>query len=216
VTDEDDGNQRERRIVLADQASLAYRRPGRVSLDHRVLPPVPAAVLRKLLAQAGPAPRETPVPPPVLVYLTTPTYPSRATEGVAVGAVVLGGGLIQWPLDQMSIGGDLVAFDVVQVYFPVEYLGDGQSPAGYHEDMAIAGDLVSFFVGQAFFPVEYLYLRDGQSPSDYHEDMAIAGDLVSFIIAPEYFPVDYLNWPVEFESMAIAGDLVSFTVETAT
>jgi len=153
--------------------------------------------------------------PVVTAILTTPPYPVRPTDSLSVSFSVFGVGTVAWPTDSLEVSGDVVSFNLQQVYFPVDYqyLQSGQTTADYHESMEIGGDVLSFVLGQQYFPVDYNYLQSGQTSAEFHEDMEIGADVLSFVLGEEYFPVDYLNWPVE--SVEIGADVLSFNLSAA-
>lgn len=154
-----------------------------------------------------------------LPNFTTPPYPVRSTDGLGAVPVIVAGGTMRVVRDFLALGGDVVSFQLGQVYFPVDYtyriaLGIA------HEDLGLAGDVIGFQLGQVFFPVEYAYTRpgyggEGDPPADpiQHEDLALGGDVIGFQLGQAFFPVDYLNYAPE--RLWLGGDVTSFTLETA-
>lgn len=146
------------------------------------------------------------------VYITTPLYPTRPVDSLSTSLSIFSFKTTSWPVDNITVAGDVSSFNLQQVYFPVDYsyLQSGQTNTDYHEDITVAGDVLSFNLGTTYYPVDYSYLQAGQTSSNYHEDITVAGDVLSFNLETTYYPVDYINWPAE--NITVAGDVTSFTL----
>lgn len=160
--------------------------------------------------------------------LTSEPYPIHGIEQVSVSLAVQGIELERafWNFtleEGLSVTGDVMAFDLTQVFFPINlfYQLDGQAEADFHEGLSVTGDVVAFDLETVFTPVSLFYQQSGQPDTDYYEGLSVVGDIAAFDLTQVFFPVD-LTFQQSgqtdadyYEGLSVVGDVTSFSLEVA-